>query len=388
VGEEKIYINQSSTGDLPPGAPSASTAWLAMRQLLDKEMPTRVKSKKHRLLLLILFPLLTSWPLLNRDSGKQLISLPVRHGPVVATEPGLSPLSRSEFGVTAVASYPTNNKQPRFEEKIISAQTGSDLDMSLNQSQVQQMLSKPQNSDHLVKSPDQKSHADKNETTAEEATKLEFQFGLSWTLPVPFAGGQNYFAGPNGAAQPYRYVLPGAWMSLRADTYQFIVCVNPFASSMVRPAVLDSSVSEPDSVTRVLKSNTISKLFGFVASLHVDHEIGGHWWAGGGLQGNWWQGAVGTVHEETQKRPSPATGPGSLSYQSKAEAVPDSAWANLSRFQIFLNAELIYRTSRWQAGIEAGFSVTPLANSGNPKNLLNAAFFFRLPLVTKQLKMN
>jgi hypothetical protein len=386
VDLENNYISQNRAEGLPPGAPSASEGWSAMVQLLDKEMPSTKKGKRY-LLPLILFPLFFTLPLTNRNAGKQKVFLAPAERPLIKMTTGSTAGFLPDNETAVVHARETIKNQITTLEEIKEAKTRVIPDTSMNQSQLQQMRGRDQDNSGIVKTHDKKDSSDKKETLADDATELEVQTGLSWSLPMPMGGTQNYFAGPSGTTQPYRYALPGAWISLRADNYLFTVSVNPFASSMVQPAVIDSSVTVPDSVTRIVKSNAVTKLFGIVAALHIDHRIGGNWWAGGGLQGNWWQEAVSTVYEKTEKISSPSTGPGSMSYQTSSAKVPDSAWTNLSRFQIFLNGELIYRTTNWQAGVEAGFSVTPLANSGNPKNLFNAAVFFRLPIITKQIKV-
>lgn len=371
---------------LPKGAPSASTAWSAMLQLLDEELPTRTKRRKYLPILLTLFPLFSVWPLINRESRTQVLSLPAGSKISINAASGFQSKSPAVFGEAIVISYPKREKLVSAGEGIKELKTLTFSAASLSQIPVEQMENNTRNGDRLFKSPEQKSHNDKIETTAEEATSLEFQLGLSWSLPLPLGGAQNYFAGPGGDLQPYRYALPGAWMSLRADNYLFALSVDPFTSSMVKPAVVDSTVSVPDSLTRIVRSIAMTKLFGLSAALHIARGIGGHWWAGGNLQGYWWREAVGTIHEEIE-RTGPTTGQGPLTSQTDSGPVPDSVWTNLTRFQIFLNGELIYRSNGWQAGIQAGFTVTPLANYGNPKNMFNAAFFFRLPLFTKQLKV-
>ncbi len=390
MGQENKYISQNNLEGVPPGAPSASEGWSAMLQLLDEEMPSAKKGKRY-LLLLILFPLLVALPLANRGPGKQKAFLSTDERPLVKN----ATVSQAGFltnQISVVQEREKLKKQTTTGE-INMAESQSFPDTSLKKDQLQQKLSKVHENGGIIKTPnkkdssDKKDLSDKKEPIADDATQFEMQTGLSWSLPMPMGGTQNYFAGPNGASQPYRYAFPGAWISLRADNYLFTVSVNPFASSMVQPAMIDSTVTTPDPVTRIVKSNAVTKLFGIVAALHIDHRIASNWWAGGGLQGNWWQEAVSTMYEKTEKISGPSSGPGSMSYQTSSAKLPDSVWANLSRFQIFLNGELIYRTTYWQAGVEAGFSVTPLANSGNPKNLFNAAVFFRLPIITKQIKV-
>ncbi len=390
MDQENKYISQNSAEGLPPGAPSASEGWSAMVQLLDKEMPSDKKSKKYFYILLIFIPLFVAFPPNNHDAVNQRVFLSGAERPLLQNEPSAGLPAYNQLSV--VHARETNRKKTNFSEAIHGAETPAVPDTNLEQNQIQQMSGSDWESSRAIKTPgkkdsiDKKNPGDQEETLVDDATELEMQIGLSWSLPMPMGGTQNYFAGPSGATQPYRYALPGAWISLRADNYLFLASVNPFASSMVQPAVIDSSVATPDSVTRIVKSNAVSKLFGIVAALHIDHRIGGNWWAGGSLQGIWWQEAASTVYEKTEKISSPSTGPGTMSYRTSSAAVPDSAWANLSRFQIFLNGELIYRKTNWQAGVEAGFSATPLANTGNPKNLFNAALFFRLPIITKQIK--
>jgi hypothetical protein len=385
VDQENKYISQNRAEELPPGTPSASEGWSAMVQLLDKEMPSANKGKRY-LLLLFLIPLFVAWPPANREAGKQKVFLATGDMPLVniAQDSQTGILTNQ---VSVVHANETSKKQTILINEIELPEPRTIPDSSLNQGQLKQILIPDRDRSGMVRTLDKKDLSDKKESIADDATQLEMQIGLSWSLPMPMGGTQNYFAGPSGATQPYRYVLPGAWISLRADNYLFIISANAFASSMVQPAVIDSSVTVPDSVTRIVRSNAVTKLFGIVASLHINHRIAGNWWAGGDLQGTWWQKAVSTVYEKTEKIPGSSTGPGSMNYQTSSAPLSDSSWANLSRFQIFLNAELIYRTTNWQAGVEAGFSVTPLANSGNPKNLFNAAVFFRLPIITKQIKV-
>ena len=57
--------------------------------------------------------------------------------------------------------------------------------------------------------------------------------GLEWNLSIPFSSARNILDGPNGNFQPYRILLPGAWVRLEAGKHSMSLAVNPFYTGFI-----------------------------------------------------------------------------------------------------------------------------------------------------------
>ena len=127
--------------------------------------------------------------------------------------------------------------------------------------------------------------------------------------------------------------------------------INPFETATLNPK------AKTDSANGMYIISYLNELFGVSLRLSYDHNIQRNWWAGFGLQGDWWWSGV----------------PPYRLYNYPA-------WIRLSKIQPFLNTSLTYKAPKWEAGVRAGVAFIAFADDGGPKNLFDAALFFRLPI--------
>jgi hypothetical protein len=222
--------------------------------------------------------------------------------------------------------------------------------------------------------------AEKKDTTVheDEAEKkdedndVKLQAGLQWSKQVPFAGADNYFIGPNGASQPYRVLLPGAWLSLQADRYLFMAEVNPFATTLFNPKPFVTIINQVNNgQTTQTETRSLAKLFGTSAAIRTDYNIAGNWWAGAGIQANFWSKGVRNNYY-TQ------TGGGNTTQFKTTTSLSDSDWVYFFKMQVRGDAELMYKTPYWHVGIRTGLFLMPIAqNYGGPKSPLQTELFYR-----------
>jgi hypothetical protein len=133
-----------------------------------------------------------------------------------------------------------------------------------------------------------------NSNDDNEEKKLSVRAGLQWTAPVPFAGTKNYFAGPSATAQPWRLLLPGVWIHFKADKDMLIAEVNPFAAASFNPASFYINSETSEQMTRET-NKAITKVFGVAGAISYQHNIINNWWAGGGIQANFWNKGVAVL---------------------------------------------------------------------------------------------
>ena len=215
-----------------------------------------------------------------------------------------------------------------------------------------------------------------NEEEADADKKLLVQAGLQWRLPLPIAGTQHYFAGPAANEQPWRMLLPGAWVSVQADKNMLMAEVNPFASASFNPKPFYNS-QIADSLAILVKLKSITKVFGVSGAISFQHNIAGNWWAGAGLQASFWKKGVAVLivnkHDIITNTNTSSAQPYVL---SKAD------WQYFSKFQLYPHLQLMYRGNSYQAGVRAGATFTSLAKDNGARNLVFAEAFFRLPLIS------
>lgn len=188
-------------------------------------------------------------------------------------------------------------------------------------------------------------------------TTLLAEAGLQWKTQLPFSSAQNYFTGPDGSSQPYRILLPGIWLSVTEGRNTLTADINPFASTVYKPRPFRTGPP-----TRIKQ---LSKTFGITAAVHYDYNLQDRWWLGAGVQAYWFNKGLAFIRIDSA---------GTLN----VAPLTSNDLANLSTFQLRADAELLYKSIRWQAGIRAGVYFTPLEKSYNTlKNPLEFELFFR-----------
>lgn len=218
-------------------------------------------------------------------------------------------------------------------------------------------------------SPEQpQNSSDKQDKDDEDKSdSAVWQAGIWVKAQLPFSGAQHYFAGPNAASQPWRTILPGIWVSLQAGKHLFEAEINPFAQTVYnpKPFEVNTIVVNNQLATETKKLN---KTFGVTVSAGYSYNISGNWWLGGRAQGSVLTKAVGTVEVSNDS---------TLISKRFTAFAKDSA--SLQPFQVRLDAEALYKASRWAAGIRAGvyFSPSPIKQSSTFKNPLETEVFFR-----------
>jgi len=211
---------------------------------------------------------------------------------------------------------------------------------------------------------------DKNDEVHIEDKALHVMAGLQWQAQLPFSGAQHYFAGPNTTSQPYRLLIPGAWVGFEFEKNLFTLEVNPFATTVYNPKPFVTT-TEINGQTEITKVKSLNKLFGLTASIRYSYNVKGNWWAGGGIQGGTMNKGVATVLTETDNN-------GTKMYSTSFARLETSDIAALTKFKIRTDAEVLYRAPKWQAGLRAGIYFTPVTTSyTTQKNPLELSLFYR-----------
>lgn len=213
------------------------------------------------------------------------------------------------------------------------------------------------------------------ETTTNEAgpaeqqadSTREWQAGVWFKAQLPFSSAQHYFAGPNGASQPWRVALPGVWISYQYNKHVFEAEVNPFASLVFNPKPFNTTTYVANGQI-VTKTETLNKTFGTSLSVGYSYNIKNNWWAGGRVQTTIVTGGVATnTFDPANLRNDKTFAP--LSADDKAM---------LAKMQVKLDAELMYKMAGWAAGLRAGFYFSPSPVKGQGiNNPLETELFVR-----------
>lgn len=216
-----------------------------------------------------------------------------------------------------------------------------------------------------------------------DSTMFVAEAGLQWNMQLPFANSSCFFSGPGTQSQPYRILLPGAWISWHSEKSLLGVQVNPFTSLLVpsKPfnTVVANSTSSDTAITKT-ETKTLKKLFGVSAVLSYNYNVTGNWWFGGNMQATWWRSGIATSNIKTSRQ-SLSSSFNPINTQSTTRyklSKPD--WENFSTFQMQLNLEILYRKKTWIAGFNAGLPIMPIAKIKGPLNPFYAALFFRVRL--------
>jgi hypothetical protein len=136
-----------------------------------------------------------------------------------------------------------------------------------------------------------------------------------------------------------------------------------------------------------LKSQALSKLFGFAAGIGYSANLGGKWWAGGGFQTIWWtRGIVSTYTLKVEQPIGGNNGRTVFATTTSTGILSKSDWSNFSTFQLNVYAQLLYNTTSGYAGFRAGFPFTVLSRNQGPTSPLRLEVFYRLPLLTRRVR--
>jgi hypothetical protein len=222
-----------------------------------------------------------------------------------------------------------------------------------------------------------------NDSSGDEAItkeKMLIQAGLQWNAQLPFSGASKYFYGPGASSQPYRLALPGVWLSLEAEKNLLIAEVNLFTTTVFNPKPFYTGTKVIDAQTSITETKKLNKLFGLSAAFRYSYNMQGNWWLGWGLQTNFWKkGVTGSDAEKDHN--------GTKTYYQTTQGLNDSDWQHLNKFQLRTDAELVYKTPRWHAGVRTGFFFTGVAKDANgPSSPLQVDLFFRLSLYSSNKK--
>jgi hypothetical protein len=238
------------------------------------------------------------------------------------------------------------------------------------------------NTTHSVKSP-------APEIQIQQDDHLLLQAGLQWTAQVPTGNASSYFAGTNGQSRPYRVLLPALWMHLQLEKSLFEIAFDPFYSNMVPARPFSQGISTttlPDTSVTISQSKTLDKLFGVSASIGYAAWLGGNWWAGGGIQTSWWTQAIATTRTDEVKEPLNNPSMEIRSSFDNTGGLSKTDWNNFSTFQLNLFAQLLYNKGSWHAGFRMGIPFNPLSKNDGPGSPLRMEFFYRLPLLSRQIR--
>jgi len=223
-----------------------------------------------------------------------------------------------------------------------------------------------------------------------EPQYLTLQLGLQWTAQVPTDNPHTYLDGANGHTSLYRPLLPAAWMHLQWDRSLLEFTLDPFYSNLV-PLKPYSRQQRFDTISNtalnIFQSQSLSKLFGLAGGIGYSANISGKWWAGGGFQTIWWTGAIVSTYTLEIEQPVGATWvqPKLVNINSTSTlSKPD--WQYFSTFQLDLYAQLLYKTPGGHAGFRVGFPFTVLSRDQGPTAPLRLEFFYRLQLLTRQVR--
>jgi len=398
-----------------PGMPSPDAAWNDMLAKLDKEMPVastlskednKRVSRNHALYLALLLLLFMNIKHTNENIKTQQANTQTKEA--IAVNTGTNgqkqvPVLNNKSSVITSAEiigdslkskqvlqvHKTHNNRHVFEAGRIAVTTNNNTSTEHRTPILYDTFDAGANDENALlnnKEPGiQKSKlntvhpTDSSQSSEEEGEeKLLVQAGLQWTLPLPIAGTGNYFAGPSGNDQPWRVLLPGAWVSIKADKNILMAEVNPFETASFNPKSFYSN-KEVDSSSILETFKSITKVFGVSGAISFQHNITGNWWAGGGIQANFWSkgAAILVVNEHN-------VATNTSSSTSKQYMLSKDDWKYFSKLQLYPHLQFMYRTNNYQAGLRAGLTFTSLAQDAGAKNRSFTELFFRLPLVSNK----
>jgi hypothetical protein len=274
----------------------------------------------------------------------------------------------------------TSNTIREVDESNTAA-TSAPVDANVNRDSVDAKLKTTISDTATAPAEDQAPHIEL------PAEKWKIDAGLQWTLPVPSINSSNYFAGPNGQSQPYRLLLPGAWIQAEKEKQLITLDINPFAVSLPPAKVfrtITSVENVQDTLVQTTDQRTLIKTFGLSAGVAYQYKVFSNWWAGAGVQMMFWKRAVAGSSSAINKTPMGGTAGVTTSQQSIYKLSDE--WNYFSRIQATISGEVFYKTPKWQAGIRLGLPITPLAQQDGPKYFLRGELLYRLHLTQIHLR--
>ncbi len=212
---------------------------------------------------------------------------------------------------------------------------------------------------------------------------LLMRTGIQWTAPLPLSGASHYFSGADNPMQSYAIAIPGFWLTLTAARSSLGVELHPFASSTLSSGPYSTTQFNIDSTTTRTVAKSLHRVFGVTANVQYHYNLKTNWWIGGSMQGNYWKKGLVVTNTVDRK----LNGASNTVIETKTKASYSLNAANLpsfSRFQLYTNADIVYRSAKWEAGLRAGFSATPLAHQQGLKNSVQTSLLFRYCLWQKE----
>jgi hypothetical protein len=189
-------------------------------------------------------------------------------------------------------------------------------------------------------------------TKADSVRKKAFWVGagVQWNMPVPFAGYNYYLKGPDGKDQAYRLLLPGVWLAINKNRQRIMATVNPFVSAPMPAKDYGTGMVSINDSMQVFAHKRMIKMFGYQVGLQYAYRLTGHWWLGGGVDGNWWRKGLVLAKQ-----------PDSFSFRNLfLYAVNPKTEEKMTGFQMSANLALAYQFKDWEAVMQVStpFSTT------------------------------
>ena len=240
--------------------------------------------------------------------------------------------------------------------------------------------------DMIIKKKDPvKGSIAKSAANAEEQTpqyKPVISAGLQWNFQLPVYGADNYFKGSTATSQPYRVLLPGAWVSVQSEKRLLRAEVNPFYSSLLpaKPFGIFTTYSNtPDTLITITETKTLSKTFGIFISADYNYNFSRNWWAGGGIHAYWQRKGITSGRGIEEKR-SVINGGAVANTFNRNYMLTKKEWENFRRFQLGIHGEIFYSSKKMQTGFRIGLPVGSVAKQQGQRSSLRSEILFRLPL--------
>lgn len=224
--------------------------------------------------------------------------------------------------------------------------------------------------------------------TSIENKELLISAGLQWTFQVPASNPSPYFTGPDLSFQPYRNLVPGAWIRVQVERSAIIADVTPFYSTIVsaRPHyTFYQSTRVGDTIINTTEVRSMRKNFGLGAGIGYEYQLFPRWWIGVGFHSYWWNKAIGQAEGLEEKIPVGGTDKLSRNY-NRDYIIPSEENSYFRKSQQNLSFTALYTKNKWQAGLRGGITFSSLAKRDGPRNLTRFDFLFRLPLIGAKKK--
>lgn len=239
-----------------------------------------------------------------------------------------------------------------------------------------------------AKKPDSVSKPANVDKTGEEHKELILTAGIQWNLQLPSSGPSQYFTGPDLSFQPYRNLIPGAWIRVQVERSAVVADVSPLYSTLVAEKThytFFESVSTGDTIVNTTEQRSMRKNFGLGAGIGYEYQLLPQWWIGVGFHSYWWSKAIGKAKGMEEKIPINGSGKIIRNYE-RNYIIPSDEFQYFRKSQQNLSFTALYTSNRWQGGLRAGFTFSSLAKRDGPRNLTRMDFLFRLPLIGARRK--